>query len=240
MSSRLLRLPLPVPASPSAPSTSCTYASRSSHLKRSGLRASTICTTRCDRSRTRQSCRQTSILRSNGVRRNLSRSCSLLARGTARRRGSRNYETGDVLSKSSSPFQESILLLPVQLCSSHRFRPWWSPGNTQALLILAMFPKSALLLFFREEVWIVLCSSSSNDLDVSPLYVQVSMLPYETNKGVLVPAVKFVPASVAVFRNSSRSRSCVMDCSRVVASISVVYYEIHMKRHLWVRPRETH
>lgn len=77
INSKLRLLSFPVPCSPSGPSTSLTYASKSSHLKRSGFRASTICTTRCDRSITRQSCRQTSMLRSNGVSKNWSCSCSL-------------------------------------------------------------------------------------------------------------------------------------------------------------------
>ena len=44
-----------------------------------------------------------------------------------------------------------------------------------------------------------------------------------------VPAVKSVPASWAVFKNSSRSRSCVIDCSREVESRSVVYYNASCK-----------
>lgn len=38
-----------------------------------------------------------------------------------------------------------------------------------------------------------------------------------------LPAVKSVPASWAVFKNSSRSRSWVMDCNREVGSTSVEY-----------------
>jgi hypothetical protein len=43
-----------------------------------------------------------------------------------------------------------------------------------------------------------------------------------TNK-LYAPAVKSVSANDAVLRNSSRSRSCVTDWSRVVFSTSVVY-----------------
>jgi hypothetical protein len=63
----LRKLPVAVPLSPSGPSISGTYASRSSHLNLRGFRASTICTISCERSRTRQSCRHTSMFRSNGV-----------------------------------------------------------------------------------------------------------------------------------------------------------------------------
>ena len=44
------------------------------------------------------------------------------------------------------------------------------------------------------------------------------------SKKTYVPAVNCVPASCAVLRNSSKSRSWVIDCSRVVESTSVVYY----------------
>lgn len=42
------------------------------------------------------------------------------------------------------------------------------------------------------------------------------------------PAVNSVPANVAVFKNSSKSFSCVTDLRRDVESMSVVY----LKRHI--------
>lgn len=44
------------------------------------------------------------------------------------------------------------------------------------------------------------------------------------NQSANIPAVNSTPASSAVFKNSSRSRSCVTDLSFEVGSKSVVYY----------------
>lgn len=100
---RFLLFPEPDPDSPSVPSTSFTYASRSSHLNRRGFRASTICTIRCERSKTRQSCRQTSRLRSKGVSKRPSSSASLrtVIKGLVDR--SRDENDRYLLSKTPSP-----------------------------------------------------------------------------------------------------------------------------------------
>jgi hypothetical protein len=85
MTSKFLPFPFPVPCSPSVPSTSWTYASRSSHRNLRGFRASTICTIRWERSMTLHSCLHTSRLRSKGVNKNLSRSCNLRKSRSERR-----------------------------------------------------------------------------------------------------------------------------------------------------------
>eukprot|EP00967_Tisochrysis_lutea_P145754 scaffold274053_cov28-Tisochrysis_lutea.AAC.1 len=78
------------------------YRSRSTERKRSGLRASTICTMSCERSSTRQSWRHTSRFFSKGVRHSPS-SSSRLARC---RRHARNAERS--ASSSCSAFIPSV------------------------------------------------------------------------------------------------------------------------------------
>jgi len=108
MSSILFLLPAPIPASPSAPSMSWMYSSKSSQRNLRGFRASTIWTTRWERSSTRQSCLHTSRFRSNGVSKKFSCSWSLLAwvhKAAAL--------IASLLSESSAPIQKSCFLLAV-------------------------------------------------------------------------------------------------------------------------------
>jgi len=136
--------------------SSRTYFSRSSERKERGLRASTICTTRSERSRVRQSWRQTSRLRSNGVRRR-DRLSWRLQRG----------EDGQLvlidccssiqhsLGESTAPLKEAIPLFALELESGGLPRPSGTTGDLKTSSVVGLPLLHLPLLLRREKVGVV-------------------------------------------------------------------------------------
>lgn len=73
--------------------------------------------------------------------------------------------------KPTSPFEESVLLLPVELGGGHTLLPWRTAGHTEALFVLEMLLDGFLLFLVGEQIWVFGLATGSllNDLDVSPL-----------------------------------------------------------------------
>lgn len=87
-----------------------------------------------------------------------------------------------------------------------------------------MLAQCAPFFLLRQQVRVLLgISRCSDDFDISTFFGNTVGIDEQSRDMKYMPAVKFVPASVAVLKNSSKSRSCVMDWRRV-ESKSVVYF----------------
>lgn len=136
-------------------STSLTYFSKSALRKRSGLRASTICTTSCERSMTRHSCRHTSMFFSKGVSSNPWSSSNLHWPVSLHKTKKAIFSVFSVLSHAASPFQKTLSFVSLHLLGCHGFIPRGSSRYSQLFQILLMFLYRRFFFLFRQQERIV-------------------------------------------------------------------------------------
>ena len=130
-----------------------------------------------------------------------------------------------LLGKSSTPRQKCCLFISIQFLGGHCLIPSRPSRYSQSFLIFLVFLDYFLFFLIREKIWILRCTCRLlYDFDIPPFWQNKLIIILNTVRNrVNPPAVNSVPASSAVLRNSSRSRSCVTDFRRDGESISLTY-----------------
>ena len=163
--------------------TSFTYLSRSSDRNMSGFLASTICTTRSERSMTRQSCLQTSRFRSKGVMSRSSTSCN----------SARPLRHSSNASRSLSSSSRGVV------CSSHLGRLGTVNRALFAFIFLTLLLSSAALskYGFRWSVCMILTLFIFSAVKSVPANSAVlrnsSSAPCSVTERILTHSASFLP-----------------------------------------------